>query len=309
MSEKQDIKNPFKYWLLRYLQDLEIAKGRAQGTIRNYASKLMHIGQMVDFKNPEKFSRDDLWNLRVKISELGVGKRTQSYYLIALRGFLKYLKNQGLSVLDPVFVDLPRVSERKLEIMEDEELSRLLASPKGNTLKQLRDKAVLEMLFSTGLRVSELCALNRDVNLQKGEVAVKGKGGKVRLVFIADDARVATENYLAARHKDLKNDTDPALFISISRNSAGRRITSRGIQKIVSFYSAKAGIVKKVSPHWLRHQFGTDLLKGGADLRSVQMLLGHKNISTTQIYTHLTDKELKDIHKKYHGKRGVDRRS
>ena len=303
MSEKQDTKNPFKYWLLRYLQDLEIAKGRAQGTIKNYASKLVHIGQMLDFKNPEKLSRDDIWDIRVKISELGVGKRTQSYYLIALRGFLKYLKNQGIAVLDPVFVDLPKVSEHKLEIMEDEELGRLLSAPQVDTLKGMRDKAILEMLFSTGLRVSELCALNRDVNLKKGEVTVKGKGGRVRLVFIADEARIATESYLAKRHKELKGDTDSALFISISRNSSGKRITSRGVQKIVSFYAAKAGIVKKVSPHWLRHQFGTDLLKGGADLRSVQMLLGHKNISTTQIYTHITDKELKQIHSTYHNKR------
>ena len=172
-------------------------------------------------------------------------------------------------------------------------------APEGKDLKTLRDKAILETLFSTGLRLSELCALDRYINLEKKELTIRGKGEKLRLVFISDKAKETIEEYLNKR-----GDTLEALFISLMREKAIGRITPRSVQRLINFYARKAGIVqKKVSPHTLRHQFATDLLMNGADLRSVQEMLGHSNISTTQVYTHITNKQLKEIHKTFHNKK------
>ena len=188
--------------------------------------------------------------------------------------------------------------------MEEEELKRLIDSPRGTDLRALRDRAMIETLFSTGLRVSELTRLNRDsINLKSGEFGVKGKGGKIRIVFLSDDAKEKINQYLEKRE-----DTDNALFIQIPKNKkfnkiSNLRLTPRSIERLVKKYAVSVGISKKVTPHSLRHMFATDLLRAGADLRSVQALLGHSNITTTQVYTHVTDKTLRDIHKKYHGKR------
>jgi len=168
-------------------------------------------------------------------------------------------------------------------------------------LKELRDKAILELLFSTGLRVSELCALNADIDLKKDEMSVRGKGDKNRVVFLSDSAKEAIKKYLSAR-----KDMGEALFVSVGKNTTdkeSKRLTPRSIERIVKHYAITAGITKKVTPHIIRHSFATDLLQNGADLRSVQMMLGHSNISTTQIYTHLTDRHLREIHKKFHNKR------
>jgi site-specific recombinase XerD len=297
MVEKQDPKNSYKNWLFRYLQELEIAKGRAANTIKNYKTKLNHFGGFIKFKKLEGISKEDIWNFRIHLNSLHLSKKTQSYYLISLRGFLKFLQAQGLKILDPSLIELPKIPERKIDVLEEDELNRFLVSADGSNLKSLRDRAILETLFSTGLRVSELCALNRDINLEKDEIIIRGKGGRLRVVFLSELAKQSIKNYLEKRQ-----DTNEALFISLSRNQKSKRLTTRGVQKIIKFCAVKSGILKKVSPHTLRHQFGTDLLRAGADLRSVQMLLGHKNISTTQIYTHLTDKELKAIHKTFHGK-------
>jgi site-specific recombinase XerD len=290
-------KNVFNQYILRYLQELDLAKGRSPGTIENYRQRLLVFGQWFGFQQPTAITKETIWDFRVYLNQKGLSKKTQSYYLIALRGFLKFLQGQGLKVLDPSVIDLPKISERKIVILEETELERLLASPQGDDIRAWRDRAILETFFSTGLRVSELCQLNRDINIDKGEIVVKGKGGVIRPVFLSFTAQKALRQYLK-----LRTDKSPALFINLSRYGYSQRLTARAIQKIIKFYAIKSGILKKVTPHLLRHQFATDLLSAGADLRAVQLLLGHKNVSTTQIYTHLTNKALKDIYNQYHGK-------
>jgi site-specific recombinase XerD len=194
---------------------------------------------------------------------------------------------------------LPKISRRDIETLDYGELERLIRSPKGNDIRSLRDRAILEVFFSTGLRLSELCALPRYLDIERGEISVRGKGDKLRVVFLSDGAKKAVKDYLAKR-----NDPEEFLFASLTKkNKIIGRITPRAVERLVSFYARKAGIPKKVHPHQLRHSFATDLLVNGADLRSVQSLLGHANISTTQIYTHLTNKELREIHKTFHGRR------
>jgi len=191
------------------------------------------------------------------------------------------------------------VPERQIEIIEYRELERLLSAPKGGDLRSLRDRAILETFFSTGLRISELCALGRYLDLDKGETTVRGKGGKLRIVFFSDRAKKAIKESLAKR-----GDTDEALFVSLTKkDKVIGRIIPRAVQRLVALYARKAGIPDKVTPHQLRHQFATDLLMGGADLRSVQELLGHANVSTTQVYTHLTNKGLREVHQAFHGRR------
>ena len=228
-------------------------------------------------------------------------KTTQNYYLIALRGFLKYLVKREIKSLPPERIELAKVSERALDLISIEELKRLLEAPDTKDLKGLRDKAILELLFSTGLRVSELCALNNDIDLNKDEMSVRGKGDKVRVVFLSGSSKGVIKEYLSKRR-----DMEEALFISLSNikeDKRDNRLTPRSIERLVKQYAIKAGITKKVTPHIIRHSFATDLLQNGADLRSVQMMLGHSSISTTQIYTHLTDKHLKETHKKFHNKK------
>jgi site-specific recombinase XerD len=200
--------------------------------------------------------------------------------------------------LPPDRIELAKIKERSLDLISVEELARLLAAPDTTSPKGLRDKAVLELFFSTGLRLSELCSLNRDLDLSKDEFSVRGKGEKVRVVFLSSSAKDAIREYLKGR-KDL----DEPLFIQYSSNKGSTsRLTPRSIERIVKYYAIKAGISKKVTPHVIRHSFATDLLSNGADIRSVQMMLGHANIATTQIYTHVTDKQLRDVHKKFHSK-------
>ena len=228
---------------------------------------------------------------------------TQAYHLIALRGFLKYLTKRGIKTLDPVLVELPRTHRPQVTFLHVDEIERIFAEIPLDTETGLRDRAIMELLFSSGLRVSELIGLNKDhVNLERKEFMVRGKGQKDRPVFISDAAADAVSDYLAERHDSL-----PALFLNNSRNTplqgtSGdyRRLTPRSIQRIIEKYVRAAGITKHVTPHTFRHSFATDLLMNGADLRSVQSLLGHSNISTTQIYTHVTDPQLREVHKKFH---------
>lgn len=252
-------------------------------------------------------------------------KNTQNYHLIALRVFLKYLARRSIPSLPPEKIELAKTAGRDLDLISDAELARLIEMPskdvsaksgnkktspgKNDEVKRWRDKAMLELFFSTGLRVSELCSLDRDtINLARDEFSIRGKGEKVRLVFLSDKAREAIKDYLAKR-----KDMDEALFIGLSeinpatsiksRNDRGdNRLTPRSVERIIKKYAIKAGITKKVTPHTLRHSFATDLLQNGADIRSVQMMLGHSSVSTTQIYTHVTDKHLRDIHKKFHSR-------
>lgn len=299
-----------------FLQYTEIEKGRSLNTVRNYDQYLSRFLDYTKLKDPKDITDNKVRDFRIWLNrqeakkEKGMTpatlkKRTQNYYLIALRAFLKYLARQGITSLAPDRIELAKVPERSLDLITIEELERLLKSPDTTTLRGLRDKAMLEMLFSTGLRISELCALPRDINLKLDEMSVRGKGEKVRVVFISDDARNSVIKYL-----DKRDDMDDALFIQIAgkgneklaQKKDSLRITPRSVERIIKQYAIKCGISKKVTPHVIRHSFATDLLRNGADLRSVQMLLGHANINTTQIYTHVTDSELKKIHKKFHRK-------
>jgi len=288
----------------QFLEYLEIEKGRSLKTIENYDRYLTKILTHLDAKRPSDVTEDKvrefrLWlNRQEGASRLPAGKayenlkkNTQNYYMIALRTFLKYLLSREISVLAPDRIELAKTGQRDLDLMSQDELQRLLAAPTDN----LRDKAMLELLFSTGLRVGELCNLNvDDVDLKRDEFSVRGKGGKVRVVFLSDLARFHVKTYL-----DKRKGMSEALF---SRENSDSRLTPRSIQRLVKHYAIKAGITRKVTPHVIRHSFATDLLSNGADLRSVQALLGHANIATTQIYTHVTDRQLRDVHKAFHSK-------
>lgn len=282
-----------------YLDYLEIEKNRSPKTRENYERYLKVFLNYSRIKSPAAINDDLVRQFRIHLARQNTKKITQSYYIIALRNFLKYLIKRDFKVLSPDRIELPRVSRRQIDLVEYEELERLLAAPKGQDLRSLRDRAILETFFSTGLRLSELCALNRQIDLKRGELSIRGKGDKLRLVFLSDSAKKAIKNYL-----DKRNDPEEPLFVSLTKgNAALGRITTRAVQRLIERYGRKAGITKRVHPHALRHSFATDLLINGADLRSVQELLGHSNISTTQVYTHLTNKELREIHRAFHARR------
>jgi len=290
-----------------YLNYLEIEKNRSIKTRENYKRYLDAFINFSKIKTEKDISAEKVRDFRLHLARVetpkgeNLKKTTQSYYIIALRNFLKYLIKRDFGVLSPDKIELPRIPGRQIEIIEYPDLERLLAAPNGSDLRSLRDKAILETLFSTGLRISELCSLNRRFDINRGELTVRGKGGKLRVVFLSERSKKAIKNYL-----DKRFDTEEALFISLTKSKKPKviaRIIPRTIQRIVDFYSRKAGITKKVHPHTIRHLFATDLLIGGADLRSVQELLGHASISTTQIYTHLTNKELREVHRAFHGRR------
>jgi site-specific recombinase XerD len=303
------------FYKKQYLEYLEIEKNRSTKTIENYNR---YLTKFIDFlekklnKNKEQLTLDDInqetvrafriYLNRLDVDNKNLKKITQNYYIISLRGFLKYLSKIGIECLSSEQIELAKVSRNEINVINFEELERLLDAPEINSIRGLRDRAIFEVLFATGLRISELCRLNRDtINLERGEFSVKGKGGKIRVVFLSDSAKIALKKYL-----DKRTDLEEPLFVSFkkSKNLEPRgRLTPRTVERLINYYAKKAGIVKKVTPHTLRHLFATDLLQNGADLRSVQMLLGHSNISTTQVYTHLTDKELKEIYQAFHGRR------
>jgi site-specific recombinase XerD len=294
-----------------FLEHTEIGRGRSLKTIENYDRYLTRFLQFADIKSPKQITDDlvreyRLWLNRQPASKQDtLKKRTQNYYMIALRAFLKYLASRGVESLAPERIELAKVAERHLDLISLDELERLLKAPETDTLQGLRDKAMLELLFSTGLRVSELASLSRDLDIDAEEFSVRGKGEKVRVVFISPAAREAVKNYLKKRNEKT-HDLEDAMFVNIvgdAKKTAPTRLTTRSIERIVKRYAIKAGISKKVTPHVIRHSFATDLLSNGADLRSVQMLLGHANIATTQIYTHVTDKALRETHKKFHSRR------
>ncbi|MFQ5661824.1 MAG: site-specific tyrosine recombinase/integron integrase [Candidatus Paceibacteria bacterium] len=294
-----------------FLEYLEIERGRSLKTIENYDRYLSRFIDATNIKKPSGITDEVVRKFRLWLNrqESGVTtegvrdtlkKKTQNYYLIALRAFLKFLRKREIDSLSPERIELAKTSERGLDLISADDLERLLSAPDGTDVKSLRDKAILELLFSTGLRVSELCSLNSDLDISKDEFSVRGKGEKIRVVFLSQSAREALRNYL-----DKRQDMDEAMFVQFGKNAAradSLRLTSRSIERIVKFYAIKAGISGKVTPHVVRHSFATDLLQNGADLRSVQALLGHANIATTQIYTHVTDKHLREIHKTFHGK-------
>lgn len=300
-----------------FFESLEIEKGRSTKTTENYGLYLARFLDLItqDFPEgatikPSDLTPEILRKFRLRLNRFDDNQNherlsalTQSYHLIALRGFLKYLAKRGIHSLDPSLVDLPRAAKKQVTFLHFDEVERLLSGIPIDTETGLRDRAIIELLFSGGLRVSELCNLNRDsINLARREFMVRGKGKKDRPIFIDQTTADHLEEYLSARH-----DTLPALFLNNSSNqntpdTSGdfRRLSPRSIERIIQKYARLAGITKHVTPHTLRHSFATDLLMNGADLRSVQSLLGHANIATTQIYTHITDPHLKEVHEKFH---------
>jgi site-specific recombinase XerD len=293
-----------------FLEHLEIERGRGQNTIRNYE---LYLSRLLEFSDPELKPADitpellrryRLWLNRYKNDAgQGLSTLTQAYHLIALRGFLKFLSRMKIPSLDPTLIDLPNAVKKQVTFLHYSEIESILDEIPKDTETGLRDRAIIELLFSGGLRVSELIALNRDsINLSRREFIVRGKGSKDRPVFISKSAADRVTDYLNARKDSL-----PALFLNNSRNLGTtstdgnfRRLSPRSIERIIEKYAKAAGITKHVTPHTLRHSFATDLLMNGADIRSVQSMLGHADISTTQIYTHVTDQHLKEVHDRFH---------
>ncbi len=289
----------------QFLEYLEIERGRSVKTIENYDRYLTRFLQHTGITAPQQITEQSVREFRLHLNRQkgasgGMKLKTQNYYLIALRSFLKFLRKRDVISLNPERIELAKTGARDLDLISTEELNRLLNSVSGTALPALRDKAILELLFSTGLRVSELCSLNRDLDVSRDEFSVRGKGDKVRVVFLSSRAKDAIKKYL-----DKRGDMEEALFVQMGKNSARAkelRLTPRSVERLIKQYAVKAGITRKVTPHVIRHSFATDLLENGADLRSVQELLGHANVATTQIYTHVTDKRLREVHKAFHGK-------
>jgi site-specific recombinase XerD len=303
----------------QFLEHLEIEMNRSAKTIENYDHYLNRFLDWSNVTQAEEINDDLVRSYRVWLNRFqdesgrNLKKITQNYYIIALRSFLKYLAKKDIKTLTAEKVEVGKSVRKEVEFLEEDEVERILESADGSDFKSLRDRAILELLFSSGLRVSELTNLNRDrLDLKKQEFAVRGKGEKLRVVFVSDTAKQALERYLAKR-----TDIDPAVFVRDAKalekfasknedkksSDKGLRLTPRSVQRMVKHYAVKAGIIKDVHPHTLRHSFATDLLINGADIRSVQAMLGHSSITTTQIYTHITDRQLKEVHKAFHARR------
>jgi site-specific recombinase XerD len=316
--------------ITEFLEYCEIEKGHSQMTIRDYDHYLRRFEQFAGDIPVERIDQETVRKYRLVLNRLtdthgkSLKRVTQNYHIIALRAFLKYLIKKDIKTLPPEKIELSGTETRDITFLDGDEVERLISAASGNSIQEKRDRAILETLFSTGLRISELVGLNRErVNLNRGEFAVVGKGGKQRVVFLSDRSRETIKTYLEARH-----DLDPALFVRHKQKGStddglrptatqdvsvigrspkptdrSQRLSARQIQRLIKHYAKKAGLLKKITPHTLRHSFATDLLIAGADLRSVQQLLGHSSVTTTQIYTHITDTHLRDVHKAFHGKR------
>lgn len=294
--------------ILDFIEHLEVEGGRSYKTAENYRLYLERFVEFTGDIHADKVTSETvrkyrLWLNRYKNNnDDELATITQSYHLIALRGFLGYLSKRGIATLSPEKIELPKISRKQVTFLHYDEIGRMLDAIPLDDEAGLRDRAIIELLFSSGLRISELVNLNRDhVNTKRREFMVRGKGQKDRPVFIGEAAALRVDDYLAVRLDNL-----PPLFLSYSRNNISshsgdyRRLTARSIQRIISKYARLAGITKQVSPHTMRHSFATDLLMNGADIRSVQSMLGHSSISTTQVYTHVTDQHLREIYEKFH---------
>ena len=298
-----------------FLEYLEIEQNRSQKTIANYDH---YLTRLHDFAGDIKVTDIDaelIRKWRLWLNRLGtntsdeLGKTTQNYHLIALRSFLKFCAKRDFTAMPADKIELARTTRKQVTFLNEQELARIFAEPDITTLAGVRDRAILELLFSSGLRVSELVGLDKDhINLKRREFMVRGKGQKDRPIFISQDAASWIQQYIAKR-----DDNTRPLFVrysgrkAIDQSGNFHRLTARSIQRLVARYALMAGITKHVSPHTLRHSFATDLLMNGADLRSVQAMLGHSNIATTQIYTHVTDPHLRAVHEKFHNKDTAER--
>jgi site-specific recombinase XerD len=299
-----------------FLIYLEVEKGSSPLTIRNYRHYLLRFldwlrseGIRLELRdiNPELVRQYRIYLSRKSDGKGGtLSRKTQGYHVIALRSFLRWLIKNDYEVMSPDKIDLPKIPDRQVKFLSGEQVDRLLNAPSLSKINGKRDKAILEVLFSTGLRVSELVNLNRDrVDLKRREFGIVGKGGHARVVFLSNRAAEWVNKYIKAR-----NDKYKPLFIrhkgKVDPATSGEnmRLTARSVQRMIKKYTRKVKITVDVTPHVLRHSFATDLLMAGADLRSVQEMLGHKNVQTTQIYTHVTQKHLKNIHEAFHGKGG-----
>lgn len=294
--------------ILDYVEHLEVSQGRSAHTARNYS---LYLERFIEFTNDievdkitsEIIRKYRLWLNRYKNnSNDELSTITQNYHLIALRGFLNYLSKRDIKSLSPEKIELPKISRRQVTFLHYDEVERLIDAIDTSSEAGLRDRAIIELLFSSGLRVSELINLNKDhINTNRREFVVRGKGQKDRPVFLSESANEHVSNYTQKR-----TDSLPPLFLSYSRNCESdnsgnyRRLTARSVQRIINKYTKLAGITKHVSPHTMRHSFATDLLMNGADIRSVQTMLGHSSIATTQVYTHVTDEHLREVHEKFH---------
>lgn len=316
--------------ILQFLEYAELDRNLSQKTIKMYAYYLNFFkewtlknqksrltdgqtkikNQKLENIDVEEINEDTIREFRLFLARNYVNphkgqlkRQTQNYFLIALRSFFRFLIKRKLKVISPEMIELGKTRDRNIKFLLEDELKRLLEAPNTHKIRGLRDRAILEVLFSTGLRVSELVSLNRDqVNIKDGEFGVIGKGGRARVVFLSQRAKMWLEKYLLER-----KDPYRPLFIRYSGPKAKEgltdekfRLTARSVERMIDKYRKKAGILFRIGPHVLRHSFATDLLSHGADIRSVQEMLGHKNISTTQIYTHITNLRLKEIHQKFH---------
>lgn len=297
--------------LRSFLEYLEIEKGRSSLTVRNYEFYLQRFIDWAKDPAPDKITAEDIRQYRLHLNRLTGGrggtlkKTTQNYHLIALRSFLKYLAKRDVKTLTPEKIELAKQGTREVSFLDSSDLARLLEAPSTSDapkILQARDRAILELFFSTGMRVSELAGLKKEnVNLKRDEFTVRGKGDKTRIVFLSHQAKFYLKEYLG-----LRQDESPYLFVRHDRardlSHETGPITPRSVERLVHHYSAAAGIPKSVTPHTLRHSFATDLLINGADIRSVQAMLGHASITTTQIYTHVTNQQLKEVHQAFHAR-------
>jgi len=298
-----------------FLEYCELDKNQSQFTVDGYHRYLVRffdfLKQLLKKEGslfPEDITQEVVRQYRLFVNHFRdkygqeLKKTTQNYHILALRAFLRYLAWRGVAALSPEKLAIGRTGDREITFLEADEIRLIMAKPDLSTFLGVRDRSIMELLFSTGLRVSELVSLNvDDINSERNEIAVLGKGKKIRVVFLSDDAYNALDQYLKNRGLE-KNEESSPLFISLKNT----RLTVRSVERLVKKYAKLAGITKSVSPHTFRHSFATDLLFAGADIRSVQSMLGHSSITTTQVYTHVTDQHLREIHQKFHGQKSSE---
>lgn len=310
-AQKKTFQNTNSEYLIgKFLEYMEVEKGASPLTLRNYR---LYLRRFIDYIKEvgcteiTNLDSETVSSYRLALSRYkdekgqGLSRKTQGFYAVALRSFLKWCIKNDLDAFSPDKIDLPKIEDRQITFLSGEDVDRLLNCPSINKINGLRDRAILETLFSTGLRVSEIVKINRDqINFDRRELGIVGKGGHARVVFLSSRASDWIQQYLG-----LRKDNHPALFVNHLRHDVDddkSRLTPRSIQRMIKKYSQKLKLPVSVTPHTMRHSFATDLLIAGADIRSVQEMLGHKNIQTTQVYTHVTHKHLKEIHEHFHRK-------